>query len=607
MLIRFDRPNRRGRKPLVLLTLVLGMAAIIAACTPDQEQPAVPFSPQIVSWSDNTVTLDLTHKGDDVGVIGFRLFRNTVNNFGTAVEIDVAAAGDPTTRYTDSGLVPGTVYYYWLKAYDAVWPSDMQNLDDHISYRSGETIQQTDVNGSCDSTSGTGKWRTAELCGVWQLIDPTGQVDVWNAVNVRGDKLHVHPLDNADVVALKQRFDTVRLALVWEDLQPVDGPISASNADAVAAKAFLDNAASQGIDVVLDPVHLSGLNRFGIPQWAWNTVTPAVTPAPNKSYTAWAGADHEADNVKNYLDELDAFGILTHPAVIAVEVVNEPHPRSGIGGGTTSLAQSELMQAYGNLISHVRGSHPDMLMVVGTYHGGNRHGGTYINGQFQHNHAATLVTTHSNLVWTAHNYFTGVGDTFDNANDGQDDDGGRAEGVWSEGGSDRGCYSDVDSDYSMDTATSWGCPNDFPARALAMQGFAGNAIGHYDYAQQASMPFFMGEWGMARQRYQFGKFKGYQGASEYFCDKIKTYRDIDGNGTPISWAAWVFDAAGDGFGLYNSRANNGDSGLKYAPVNDWVDSGVFPASDPVRLDWNWQGWANTSWNHADAFAPGSGC
>ncbi len=184
---------------------------------------------------------------------------------------------------------------------------------------------------------------------------------------------------------------------------------------------LLNASALAEVDVILDIVHLSGSEAtttgYAIPDWAWDTTDFTANSQRTKanSWEAWAGDDNSGANVEDYIDELSAAGILTHNAVIAVEVVNEPHPPNT--DAEVQTGQDDLAEVYSNLIDHIRTKDSEMMVIVGAFFGGLRHGGVVTNDEFNFNSADDLINQ-PNVVWTAHNYYTGVGDTLGD-NDGQ--------------------------------------------------------------------------------------------------------------------------------------------------------------------------------------------
>ena len=273
-----------------------------------------------------------------------------------------------------------------------------------------------------------------------------------------------------------------------------------------------------------------------------------------------------------------------HDAVVAVEVVNEPHPQDSKDAWKPKK-QTALLNHYESLIKVIRKHRPNIIVVLGSYYGGH----LFNSGEKPYvNTIRETFGSMPNLVWTAHSYFTGIeqdsiGPDYDNDgyadNDGQGVRGVRGAGTWAEQFDSAGCYTESG---RKNPDTAWTCNPDMPAREFALQGHSKNAANHDKIAQEANMPFFMGEWGMGRIRKldidDDGELEdiGWGGVHEFMCDRIKAYRDIylDGTNQSISWAVWSFDARVDGgFGLYN-----GDT-------NEWIaDTSDAFASNP-NCDW----------------------
>ncbi|KRT56618.1 PKD repeat [endosymbiont of Ridgeia piscesae] len=75
---------------------------------PDTEAPEIPTGLSAIPSGSDTIELSWQAASDNVGVIGYRVFRD-------GVEI----ASSATTSYRDSGLTPSTRYSYQISAYDA--------------------------------------------------------------------------------------------------------------------------------------------------------------------------------------------------------------------------------------------------------------------------------------------------------------------------------------------------------------------------------------------------------------------------------------------------------------------------------------------------------
>ena len=79
----------------------------IGSAPPDTSVPTVPTGLQASSITSSTVTLSWAASTDNVGVAGYRVFRNGAQ---------VATTIQP--RYTDGALSPATTYAYAVSAYD---------------------------------------------------------------------------------------------------------------------------------------------------------------------------------------------------------------------------------------------------------------------------------------------------------------------------------------------------------------------------------------------------------------------------------------------------------------------------------------------------------
>ncbi len=418
---------------------------------------------------------------------------------------------------------------------------------------------------------------TAKVDGRWEVVDTqSGSVVHWRGVNVRTDQLLKNPLGTEDLQAIAERFNTIRLPMLWSQLETQDNVYADPLVSAI--RQVLDIAESLGINVILDPVHLGGGSTFWIPEWVWNSVLPNVEPSKSRSFPILG-----SDQLQDYMDwVMLTFG--AHDAVVAVEVVNEPHPQDSKDAWKPKK-QTALLNHYESLIKVIRKHRPNIIVVLGSYYGGH----LFNSGEKPYvNTIRETFGSMPNLVWTAHSYFTGIeqdsiGPDYDNDgyadNDGQGVRGVRGAGTWAEQFDSAGCYTESG---RKNPDTAWTCNPDMPAREFALQGHSKNAANHDKIAQEANMPFFMGEWGMGRIRKldidDDGELEdiGWGGVHEFMCDRIKAYRDIylDGTNQSISWAVWSFDARVDGgFGLYN-----GDT-------NEWIaDTSDAFASNP-NCDW----------------------
>ncbi|WP_035055792.1 carbohydrate-binding module family 20 domain-containing protein [Andreprevotia chitinilytica] len=74
----------------------------------DTTVPTVPGTPVVSATTTNTVSLSWTASTDNVGVTGYKVFRDSTQ-IGTS----------STNSYTDTGLTASTIYSYTVEAYDA--------------------------------------------------------------------------------------------------------------------------------------------------------------------------------------------------------------------------------------------------------------------------------------------------------------------------------------------------------------------------------------------------------------------------------------------------------------------------------------------------------
>jgi chitodextrinase len=86
------------------------------ATTPDNTPPSVPTGLTATAKSPSVVRLTWTASTDNVGVTGYKVYRN-----GSQVSTSAL------TSYTDTGLMPNTAYSYRISAYDAAGNNSAQS------------------------------------------------------------------------------------------------------------------------------------------------------------------------------------------------------------------------------------------------------------------------------------------------------------------------------------------------------------------------------------------------------------------------------------------------------------------------------------------------
>jgi chitodextrinase len=86
------------------------------ATTPDNTAPGVPTDVTATAQTPKSIQVTWTASTDNVGVTGYRIFRNSA-------QVGTSAA----TSFTDSGLTPNTTYSYTVSAYDAAGNNSAQS------------------------------------------------------------------------------------------------------------------------------------------------------------------------------------------------------------------------------------------------------------------------------------------------------------------------------------------------------------------------------------------------------------------------------------------------------------------------------------------------
>jgi len=82
----------------------------------DSQAPSVPTNVSATAQSSNSIQVSWTASTDNVGVTGYRVYRNG-SQVGTSA----------TTSYTDTGLSQNTTYSYTVSAYDSAWNDSGQS------------------------------------------------------------------------------------------------------------------------------------------------------------------------------------------------------------------------------------------------------------------------------------------------------------------------------------------------------------------------------------------------------------------------------------------------------------------------------------------------
>ena len=102
----FQIDSKEGTSPYISCTVV----------TSDTQAPSVPTNVTATAQSQTSILVGWTASTDNVGVTGYKVFRNG-GQVGTSA----------TTSYTDTGLSQSTTYSYTVSAYDAAGNNSAQS------------------------------------------------------------------------------------------------------------------------------------------------------------------------------------------------------------------------------------------------------------------------------------------------------------------------------------------------------------------------------------------------------------------------------------------------------------------------------------------------
>ncbi len=119
--------------------------------TPDTTPPSVPTNLSATAVSATQVDLTWTASTDNVGVTGYKIFRDSV-------QIDTSA----TTSYSDPTCSPNTTYSYTVSAYDAAGNNSAQSAADVVTTPAGGGADLIIDN---PQATFTGSWSTGTSSG----------------------------------------------------------------------------------------------------------------------------------------------------------------------------------------------------------------------------------------------------------------------------------------------------------------------------------------------------------------------------------------------------------------------------------------------------------
>ena len=139
----------------------------------DTEPPTVPTNLDATAISSTRIDLSWTASTDNVGVEGYKIYRDSV-------EIDTS----PTNSYSDTSCSPDTTYTYEVSAYDAA-QNESGKSDPAVETTPPESaediiIDNLDSEFSCSSNWGTGSYGTPWGSNYrWRLTEATSDSATW--------------------------------------------------------------------------------------------------------------------------------------------------------------------------------------------------------------------------------------------------------------------------------------------------------------------------------------------------------------------------------------------------------------------------------------------
>jgi len=386
-------------------------------------------------------------------------------------------------QYTFDNLIPGTSYTLGVRSIEV--PGSVYSPLTTLSFAIPiPTDCITEERYRCGTYNGKN----------YAFIDQSGQPANLFGVNVRNvyNDLNTYTQTQFDAINSKG-FDCIRIVMDWEDFETSNGVFS--NTKFNDLDVIINRAEQAGLAVILDPLHIDGSTLRGIPQWAWNPVTPAANKVWDE-LTVHA-LQYLTHVTKRYCD---------NQSVIAIDLVNEPREPSGIAGLPTRVDM--LVSLYVDWINTLRLHDPNKIFLVEPFYGCTR-----INSD-----ALLPLGELRNVVWSLHDYYAG-------------------EASNSDGYNSSGYREDNPSGHDTD---QWDSTGSYPkvSRSTSIIDMTAHINVHLIAADAAGVPMHIGEFGIPYQ---------WTGKENFMCDKRSIYTDLN---LPVT--AWVWNRDVDlGFGLYS--------------------------------------------------------
>lgn len=416
------------------------------------------------------------------------------------------------------------------------------------------------------------RFSTAQAGGEWRIVNSQGTPAVWHGVNVRRNNGGRYITAASETAAMANAgFDTVRIVMRWDRFQPSPNGFDEASFDAVDELVAAANSA--GLNVVLDPIHVTDNTLWNIPAWAWRSSNNG-SPSGNKLLEV------VGENVHPYLTYV-AQRYRDDRNVVAIDLLNEP--REPVIGALASNNQL-LMRLYHDMIETVRDIDPEKPIALEPFYGSAQIAPSVLSTvrDATVGDPSPMATDAANLIWSVHDYY--VGNEGDASDDGMTPDGYVVRGVndagtplrterWDRGG----CYP---AGASPETCT-W----QQSRKNRLIPSMQVHVESQHDTAQAGSMPLFVGEYGIPHPS---PPQDGWAGGDMYLSDKNAIY-----DGLNVSRSVWAWSTELDQtFGLY-TRANgrlhpwasyaSGESQVAPAGSGDVDCDGARTASDAQAL------------------------
>jgi len=392
----------------------------------------------------------------------------------------------------------------------------------------------------------------------YAFVDQAGNPFIMKGVNVRRaintNRTVRYTQAQFDQIAA-QGFNTLRLPLNWKDFETSAGNFSSTAFNSLDV--VIQRAENAGLHIILDPIHIKGGDEdyWNIPTWAWG----GVAPNGNRVF-----AELQV-HVLPYLQEITA-RYCNNPTVIAIDLINEPREAQTVNG--LDNRNQVLVSFYVSLINNLRQIDPNKPFMVEPFYGSARITANRL----------TPLNQFDNIIWSFHDYYAGRGTPSD--------------------GYTGGGYADI-----WPQTESWTSSGTYSLNDNHREEAISDMIEHIDVHRNAALGagigFHIGEYGIP---------EGWTNKSDFLCDKLSIYSDLN-----IPTTAWVWNKDIDGgFGIWHPQDGwmpwsdaftNPDCFDEDTPPTNCniIQNGSFSSGDS-----NWTDYAHSStsvlWNTNNGYA-----